>query len=303
VDTAESEASFASAAPAKPWPRRIGRALFLYVVVPYLAVVLIFAVIQRRLMYRPTSADDLRAEAVRLDPKLVRDVQIETPDGATLRGWLLTAVRPDSDERSPLVIYFPGNSLNRHERLTDLREVARSGFDVLIFDYRGYGDSTGSPSEGALTADAQRVWEFARDELQYTEDQIVIFGESLGGAVAILLWSSDVARHPQPAALILNSTFTSMSSVVAWQYPWFPFQYVLLDRWPSIERIGQVRSPVVVFHGDADEMAPVSQGKELAASAAEGQFVEIAGGGHNDIPIGRLRRELRRIRAVLDRDE
>ena len=284
----------------RTWRRRVCRGLTLYVVVPYLAVTVIFAVFQRRLMYRPTVAADLRVAAAGLDTAFGSDMEIPTADGATLRGWLVHgAGEGRGGGRNPLVLYFPGNSLNRRERVDDLREVASRGFDVLIVDYRGFGDSTGAPTEAALSADARLVWRHARETLGYDESRTVIFGESLGGAVALSLWSDANPSPPKPAALILSSTFASMPRAVAWHYPLFPFQFLLLDRWPSIGRIGRVRAPIVVFHGAGDEMIPVEHGRSLAAASERARFVEIPGGLHNDVPMTRLRRELDTILAGL----
>lgn len=277
------------------------RGVVLYVVAPYVAVTLFFVSLQRLFIYRPETADSLKVVDCGLDATFARDVQIATPDGSTLNGWVVhQQASGDSDlDRSPLVIYFPGNSLNRGERISDLREVAARGFDVLVFDYRGYGDSSGSPSESALSEDARRVWKYALDELGYDEDQVVVFGESLGGAVALSLWDESLSPPPRPAALILSSTFASMPETVAWHYPAFPFQYLLLDRWPSIERIPRVESPVTIYHGTDDEMIPLSQARQLAHAAVAAQLVEISGGTHNDIPLMQLREELDRIRTAL----
>jgi len=288
------------ASPATPAPRgwrRVLRPVGLYAVVPYLAVTLIFAAFQRQLMYRPTTAASLCAADIGLDPERVRDVELPTPEGDTLRGWLVKSSE-ETAGLAPLVVYFPGNASHRLGRIDDLREVADCGFDVLIFDYRGYGDSSGAPSERKLSGDARRVWEFAK-KLQPDERRIVLFGESLGGAVLLSLWAQSDLPAPRPAAVILNDTFTSMADTVAWHYPLFPFQFLLLDRWPSLERIPRVPSPITIFHGTADEFVPVHQGRTLASAAADARFVEIPGGQHNDIPLQRLRAELEQLRAAM----
>jgi fermentation-respiration switch protein FrsA (DUF1100 family) len=275
----------------------------LYAVVPYLVVTLIFVVFQRRLMYQPTVIEGLRfADVV---SSLGRDVSLRSADGNMLRGWLLYGRRPNTNGHSeaPLVLYFPGNSLNRSERIDDLREIASQGFDVLIFDYRGFGDSTGSPTESSLSKDARQIWRYARDELGYSESRIVIFGESLGGAVTLSLWSKDVSDPPHPAAVILNSTFTSLPAVVAWHYPLFPFRWLLLDCWPSIERIPRVDAPVIIFHGTQDEMVPIAQGRRLANAVPHARFIEIPGGTHNEIPMMRLQQEMDRLLAILPPDD
>lgn len=292
----EQQTPSPSKKPRRFW-QRVRRSIFLYVIVPYVAVVIIFAVFQRRLMYRPTVADGLRIAAVNPDPAFGKDVELRTSDGNTLRGWLLYGTNRHG--HAPLVLYFPGNSLNRQERINDLREVAARGFDVLIFDYRGFGDSTGSPTESNLSADALLAWNYARGELGYDESRIVVFGESLGGAVALSLWSDKNPKPPHPAAVILNSTFASMPQTVAWHYPWFPFQLLLLDRWPSIERIARVDMPVIVFHGAEDSIVPVAHGRALAQALPGARFIEIPGDTHNEIPMMNLCQELDAIIADL----
>ena len=280
--------------------KRVGRFVWIYLCVPYLSVTLIFALFQRRLLYHPTVAGSLTVSQLRLGDDFAKDVEIESTDGHVLHGWLIRSrLAGVTTGAAPLVIYFPGNAGNRYERIDDLREVAATGFDVLVFDYRGFGDSTGSPSEWALTSDARQVWDFACEDLHYHPRQIVVFGESLGGAVALSLWSAGATEMPRPAAVILNSTFASMPDVVAWHYPWFPFRYLLLDRWRSVDRISHVESPIIVFHGTADEMVPLSEGQKLTSHAAHARLIEVSGGEHNNIPMRQLRGELEGIHAAI----
>lgn len=283
------------------WWQRVCRGFLLYAVVPYVAIVVIFVVFQRRLMYQPTVAGRLRIADIGADDASGMDTELKTADGNTLRGWLLygNGRHGTHDEKTPLVLYFPGNSLNRKERINDLREIASRGCDVLIFDYRGFGDSTGSPTESGLSADALLVWNYARNELGYDERRIVVFGESIGGAVALSLWSRENKNPPRPAAVLLNSTFASMPQTVVLHYPLFPFQFLLLDCWPSIERIPRVDSPVIVFHGAEDRIVPVAQGRALAQAARHARFIETPDATHNEIPMMRLREELDAIMAAL----
>jgi fermentation-respiration switch protein FrsA (DUF1100 family) len=284
----------------RSWRKSVRRMLILYVVVPYFSVTAIFVIFQRSLMYRPTVASSLALADVGLPSEVGRDVQIQTTDGCTLKGWLIRGARTAGrTNNAPLVIYFPGNAGNRFERLNDLREVAATGFDVLIFDYRGFGDSTGRPAESALTGDARLCWEYACSELKYDPSRIVVFGESLGGAVALSLCSGDSKPAAHPVAVILNSTFTSMPDVVAGHLPWFPFRYLLLDRWRSIDRIPTVSQPVILFHGTADAIVPVSQGRSLASRSGNARLIEIPGASHNDIPMSQLRLEFDRLFAAI----
>ena len=279
--------------PTRSWNRKILRAVCLYVLVPYFAVTLIFTLAQRRLMYRPSTSGSLSVRDLELNSAEVIDVQLKTPEGETLHGWLFSGKNAASIS-DKLLIYFPGNSLNRNERIADLREVASTGFEVLIFDYRGFGDSSGSPSEVALSADARLIWKYAHDELGYEDENIVLFGESLGGAVVLSLWSEEPSQaahvKPQPRSIILSSTFASMPRTVKLHYPWFPFHFLILDRWPSIERIGNVTVPITILHGSDDAMVPISEARALAAKAeSQVKFIEISGTGHNDIPMPQLR--------------
>ena len=290
--------------------QRLARAFLIYVLVPYFSVTLIFTLLQRKLMYRPSKAGSLKVADLRFDPTEIRDVRIQTSDGTTLNGWLLLPPTTSSDDSekhageqekrlrtSQLVIYFPGNAQNRSLRRGDLEEIARCGFHVLIFDYRGYGDSSGSPSENVITSDAREIWKFTHEELSFRDEQIVLFGESLGGAVALSLWSEELGDHPQPQAVLLSSTFASMPRTVACNYPWFPFQYLVLDEWRSMDRIARVKAPIRIFHGTSDKLIPIEEARALAfASGDISRLTEIPGGEHNDIPMHLLRQELRRIR-------
>jgi pimeloyl-ACP methyl ester carboxylesterase len=296
--------------PKRTGRQRLARAILIYVLVPYLSVTLIFTLLQRKLMYRPTKAVSLKVADLRLDPSQISDVQIRTADGTTLNGWLLLPPTSSTDvpgkptgeqEKQSLtellVIYFPGDAQNRSLRRDDLEEIARCGFRVLIFDYRGYGDSSGSPSETGIAADAREIWKFAHEELNFRDEQIVLFGESLGGAVTLSLWSQESGIYPQPQAVLLSSTFASMPRTVACNYPWFLFQYLVLDQWRSMDRVSRVKAPLRIFHGTSDKLIPIAEARCLAfASGDISRLTEIPGGEHNDIPMHLLRQELRRIR-------
>lgn len=294
----------------RSWRQRLARAFLIYVLVPYFSVTLIFVLLQRKLMYRPTTALSLKVAELKLDSSRIRDVQLKTADGTTLNGWLLlpqlnfqgfpiksVGEQAMQSRAEQLVIYFPGNAQNRAHRRDDLEEIARCGFHVLIFDYRGYGDSSGCPSESGIVADAREIWRFAHKELGFRDEQIVLFGESLGGAVTLSLWSEESGDHPQPQAVLLSSTFASMPRTVACNYPCFLFQYLVLDEWRSIDRISRVKSPLRIFHGTSDKLIPIAEAQLLAfASGDASRLTEISGGEHNDIPMHLLRQELLRIR-------
>jgi fermentation-respiration switch protein FrsA (DUF1100 family) len=154
----------------------------------------------------------------------------------------------------------------------------RMGLSVLLFDYRGYGGNLGRPSEDGLAADARAAQAWLAGQPQVDPGRVVYFGESLGAAVAIGL-----AVQRPPAALVLRSPFTSLPDVGAVHYPWLPVRWLLLDRYPSIERIAAVHAPLLVIAGDRDDIVPAELSKRLFDAAAEPKrYLLVPGAGHND---------------------
>lgn len=246
--------------------------------------------IQRKLIYRP-----LRG-AVKLDPAavpsgVVREVHVRAADGLMLHGWHAESQRvPDRGDRRPLVLFFPGNAGHRGCRLRDFELLTQIGADVMLVDYRGYAENKGRPTEELLAADARAVWQHAVDQLEVPPDQIVLLGGSLGGGVATRLAHELCEVGTSPAGLILRATFTSLADAGAALYPWLPVRRLLVERFPSIERISHVTCPLLVVHGARDRIVPIEQGRRLfaaalpqSASGVEKQFVELPDSDHNDI--------------------
>ena len=161
---------------------------------------------------------------------------------------------------------------------------------MLYFDYRGYAENAGKPGEADFARDAQGAWTFATAQLGVPPDRIVIWGESLGGGVATRLTSELCAARTPPRGLILRGTFTSLVDAAAYHYPWLPVRWVMIDRYPSIERIGSVTCPLLMIHGRQDQIVPFEQGEQLFAAAPPTSsngvpktFVELPQAGHNDI--------------------
>ena len=195
-----------------------------------------------------------------------------------------------------LVLFFPGNAGDRRNRNLDCSDLADMGLDVFLFDYRGYGDNPGSPSEEKLAADARSVWRFATETCRVPPEQILLYGESLGGAVATRLAAERSEAGTPPAALVLCATFPSLVDVGAWHYPWLPVRLVLLDRYPSQARIASVTCPVLQVHGTDDDIVPLELARKLFAATPErsadgiaNRFVEVPDVGHNDIGVSNFR--------------
>lgn len=207
---------------------------------------------------------------LRFDP-----LTLNTPDGEKLDGWHVPATQ--GTPARGLVIIFHGNAGNISHRLDYLRMFHDLGYASLIIDYRGYGRSSGSASEEGSYIDADTAWDHATRALGYPPGRIVVFGESLGGAVA-----AHLAAKQRPGALVLASTFTSVPDLGAEIYPWLPIRLLARIRYDSRDRLRQVNSPVLVIHSRQDDIIPFAHGERLfAAARGPKQFMEIAG-GHNE---------------------
>jgi fermentation-respiration switch protein FrsA (DUF1100 family) len=205
----------------------------------------------------------------------VEDAWFTTPDGHKLHGWFA----PNKAPRAVLLFLHgnAGNITHRDDRLLRLRSL---GFSVLVFDYRGYGRSEGSPSEKGVLIDARAARAWLAQRAGVTEQEIVLWGESLGGGVAVDLAAKDGAR-----GLILESTFTSLPDVAAYHYRWLPVRWVMRSRLDALGQIGQYHGPLLCSHGEADEIVPYEMGQRLFAAANEPkECVSFPGGFHNGPP-------------------
>jgi len=255
-------------------PRQAVRWLIL-ILAPFLGVLILFAWLQRSLIYVPTRVDSLRGRCEL--PGC--DVQLTTQDNLTLNGWLALAGPPNEPRLKNLsevgrrgrllVMLFPGNGGNRSLRIETLEILTQAGADVVIFDHRGYGDNPGSPTEELLARDARVQWEFVTQTLAVPRERIVIYGESLGGGIATRLAGSLCEAGTAPGGLIIEASFDSLVSAGRFHFPYLPVNLLLVDRFPSVEWIRKVTCPILQFHGDQDEIVPVTLGQTLFAAAPD----------------------------------
>ena len=239
--------------------------------VAYGAVLLLVFLFQPRLIYFPQVEREHTAtpRAAGLD---FEDVALHTADGIKLHGWWVAA----RDARGT-VLLMHGNAGNISHRLGYLTMFNYLGYSVLLFDYRGYGKSGGSPGEEGTYLDAEAAWQHLTEARNLKSQDIVLVGESLGGGVATWL----ALKYP-PRALVLASTFTSVPDMGAQVYPWLPVRLLARIVYDNIARIREIQVPVMIAHSRGDDIIPFAHGQALFAAAREPkQFLELAG-GHNE---------------------
>jgi hypothetical protein len=218
------------------------------------------------------------------------EARFSTADGVLLHGWWVSGRRPET------ILWLHGNAGNISHRLDNLRLLhERVGASVLLFDYRGYGASAGTPSERGLYADAAGALAYLRGRTDVQADRIVYFGRSLGAAVAV-----ELALHAPPPGLVLETAFTSVRGMAAEMLP-SPLAALVPESFDNLARIGAVRCPILFVHGDRDEVVPYAQARRLfdAARAPKSLFT-LPGAGHNDTYLVGGDRYFRRIEEFLD---
>jgi fermentation-respiration switch protein FrsA (DUF1100 family) len=225
---------------------------------------------QRQLLYFP---DKTRPGLAGLEQLGVREAFLSTEDGLSLLSWYLPG-RPGR----PVILYFHGNGGHIGHRSQRMLRFAREGYAVLMPEYRGYGSNPGTPTESGFYADARAALDFLERE-GVALNRLVLYGESLGSGVAV-----ELATQQQVAGLILEAPFTSVAEVAQCHFPYVPAARLVIDRFDSRSRIGRVRAPILVLHGQRDRVVPVRFGRALfdaAPEPKEGWFVPQA--GHEDL--------------------
>ena len=261
--------------------------LFAFVVL-YSAFVGVMYVLQERLLYHPKEHLTTTPGHHEL---LFEPVSFNTTDGETLAGWWL----PSRQERGVL-LFLHGNAGNMADRIESLKIFNRLGLSVFIFDYRGYGQSSGTPTENGLYEDGESAWRYLTGTRGIDPMKIVIFGRSLGGGVATWL----AVRH-STRAVILESAFTSVHDLAGHHYPFVPVQLLLNDRYDSLSRIHALQTgALMMIHSPEDELVPFDHGQELyRAARGNKEFLEIEG-THNHGFIAAGERYVSAIDAFLD---
>ncbi|HUR94386.1 MAG TPA: alpha/beta hydrolase [Gemmatimonadales bacterium] len=243
--------------------------------VAYVVLLLVLRFSEARLVYIPGTRTLLPPPpGLQLSPERV---EIPSTDHVTLVAWIMRAAPVDGAGRWLLICHGNAGNLSdlgRPQHYAGLRDL---GLNLLAFDYRGYGESTGDPSEAGLYADAEAAYHYLRERLGVPPERIVIFGHSLGSAVAV-----ELATRVPAAGLILDGALASVTERAQEVYPYIPVRWIARSRFASIDKIGRVPGPELFLHARADEVIPFAHGRRLyEAASGRKRFVPLAG-GHGD---------------------
>jgi fermentation-respiration switch protein FrsA (DUF1100 family) len=224
---------------------------------------------QRSLMYFPDKTHVAPAEAGLPEAK---EVQLTASDGVQVVAWHV----PPQDDK-PVIVYFHGNGGSLPHRVPRFRKLIDAGIGLVALEYRGYGGSSGSPSEQGLIADGKAAYRFAA--AHYPVQQLVLWGESLGSGVAVA-----VAAEQPVGRVILEAPFTSAVAVGAQHYWYLPVRLLMKDQFRSDSRIGKVTAPLMIMHGVQDRTVPYAMGERLFDLANKPKhLVRFLDGGHDDL--------------------
>ena len=246
--------------------------IFTIAISVYLVLALVLYLFQGRMVFLSNFPD----RALGASPSEIglnyEDVSLTTSDNERLHGWYIPAV----DSRGVL-LFFHGNAGNISHRLDSLKIFHELGLDTLIIDYRGYGQSTGKTSEQGTYLDAQAAWDYLINTRGVPADQIIVFGRSLGGAVGAWLG----VQHT-PAAVIIESSFTSGVDMAHRLYPFLPVRLITRLQYPVADYAARLDCPVLVVHSRHDEIIPFTMGQAIYATVKQQKkFLELRGDHNN----------------------
>lgn len=238
----------------------------------YLLIVVATYLFQSRLIYMP----DFPTRKIVSTPELLglsyEDVALKTQDNVVLHAWFVPA-----ENAKKTLLFFHGNAGNISHRLQSIQTFHDLGLSVLIIDFRGYGKSEGKTSEVGTYLDARAAWNYLVSVRGISEKNIIIFGRSLGAAIA-----AQLATNITPGGLILESAFSSAVDMARAAYWYLPVRLLSRFSYPTADFITRVSCPVLVVHSKQDEIVPYSHGRKIYDVAPEPKYFLELQGGHND---------------------
>ena len=206
----------------------------------------------------------------------LEEVWLPVDDEVTIFGWYVQA-RP----ALATLLWCHGNAGNVSHRLDNIRQLYHRGFSIFIFDYRGYGRSTGTPSEAGLYQDALASYDYLIQQRKILANNLIIFGRSLGACVA-----GKVARQRASAGLVLEGAFPSIQAMADHHYWGLPASWLMNAKFNLVQKVASLHLPLLVIHGERDSIVPMKLGRQVFDAANEPkQWVVVTGAGHNNVPI------------------
>lgn len=246
--------------------------IILSIISVYIVLAGYIYIFQSRFVYYP----DLVSPSLSADPShiglLFENISFVTSDGVKLSGWFI----PKDNPRGVL-LFCHGNAGNIGHRLESIQLFNRLGLEIFIFDYRGYGDSEGKPTEEGTYQDVEAAWKYLVEKRRIKKDKAIVFGRSLGGGIA-----SWLASKYTPKALILESTFTSLPDIAAARYWFIPVRILMRIKYNTAGRLGNVNCPTLIVHSRDDRVIPLTHGQRLFETASEPKVLLEITGTHND---------------------
>ncbi|MFH1958471.1 MAG: alpha/beta hydrolase [bacterium] len=239
----------------------------------YIIILLYFGFFQTRLVFFPSGEILGTPENAGLE---YEDVYFKSADGQVLHGWFIPAPAPSDNPRGVL-LFCHGNAGNISGRIESVSLFHNLGLSVFIFDYRGYGKSRGKPAEKGTYLDAAAAWDYLVKMRKIGPEKIIVFGRSLGGAIAARL-----ARERACGGVIIESAFTSVKDIGSEMYPYLPVRMLSRFGYETKEYISGVKYPVLIVHSRDDEMMPFNHGARLFEAAPEPKEFLAISGSHND---------------------
>ena len=247
-----------------------------------MAAVGLIDLLHRQLVFFPDRVVSRTPAAIGLD---FSEVYFNSADGVRLHGWFIPA--PAANQTEPAanltILWFHGNAGNLGYQVDDLATLRQwTAANIFIFDYRGYGNSAGQPSERGFYRDARAAWNYLLTRPDIDPQRIILYGRSLGTVAAVEL-AADPPAGPPPYAVILYSPLTSLRAMARAVHSRLPLHWLAGGQFNSLARIGGIAAPILIIHSAADEIIPVEQGRRLFAAAPEPkQFLYPDAAGHND---------------------
>ena len=206
-------------------------------------------------------------------PPGITDLNLTASDGVQIHGWFIPAILAPA----PTVLLFHGNAGNLSHRVEKIALLRAAGAAVCMIDYRGYGRSTGTPSEAGTYRDARAAYDYLITTRELASRDIVLYGESLGSAVAV-----ELATQVPVGGVMIEEAFTSIPEVGQKMFPMLPVGWLVRNRYDTIHKMGRLQAPLLIFHSRQDELFPYQYAERLLAAAPEPKRLVELHGGHND---------------------